>query len=167
MRRPIYFLAPALIAAFLLPGTFLSFAATQTATFDVTIEITGTCTIVAANDLDFGQHASLPAAVDFDTNVDVQCTNTLPYFLRLNAGTGTGATVASRLMTGPGGATIEYSLYTDAAWTDVWGDTPLTDAVAGVGDGAVQSYPVYGRVPAQATPVVGVFTDTITVTIEF
>jgi spore coat protein U-like protein len=142
-------------------------AATDSATFQVTIEIQAACEIAATNDLDFGTHGVLSSFVDSATTVDVQCTNTTPYSLRLSQGVGIGASVASRLMTGPGGATIAYSLYSDAGRTVVWGDTPLVDAVAGVGTGSVQSYQIYGRVPAQATPGSGQFADTVTATVEF
>ena len=66
-----------------------------------------------------------------------------------------------------GGATINYSLYTDAGRTTVWGNTVGTDAVSATGNGASQSYTVYGRVPAQTTPAPATYTDTITVTVTY
>jgi hypothetical protein len=42
--------------------------------------------------------------------LQVQCTNGTPYSIGLNAGAGSGATVAVRKMT-HGSATIDYSLY--------------------------------------------------------
>jgi spore coat protein U-like protein len=143
----------------------LALAATDSATFQVTITIQGECEIAAVNDLDFGSHANLASQVDVTTTISVQCNNSVPYSLRLNQGG--GASVSARVMTGPGGATLDYALYSDPSRTINWGDTPATDAVAGVGNGSPQPYTVYGRVPAQAAPVVGQFTDTITATVEF
>lgn len=166
MKR-IAFLVPMLVVSIGLCVASRVMAATDTATFQVTIEIQAACEIAAANDLDFGTHGVLSSFVDGATTVDVQCSNTTPYSLRLSQGVGIGASVAARRMTGPGGVTITYSLYTNAGRTTVWGDTPLVDAVAGVGNGSVQSYQVFGRVPAQLTPVHGSFADTVTATVEF
>ena len=141
-------------------------AATTTTTFTVQMTITASCTIVSASTLDFGSQGVLTANVDQTSTVQVQCTNTTPYNIGLNAGTGAGATVATRKMTS-GGATINYSLYNNIARTTVWGDTVGTDTVSATGNGALQSYTVYGRVPAQTTPAPGTYSDTITVTVTF
>ena len=66
-----------------------------------------------------------------------------------------------------GSATVTYSLYSDSGRTTVWGNTVGTNTVAGVGNGASQSYTVYGRVPAQTTPAAATYTDTITVTVTY
>jgi len=47
------------------------------------------------------------------------------------------------------------------------GNTVSTDTVAATGNGASQSYTVYGRVPAQTTPAPGTYTDTVTVTVTY
>ena len=94
------------------------------------------------------------------------CTNTTPYNIGLDAGTGSGATVATRKMTS-GRAAVKYSLYSDSAHTTVWGTTVGTDVVAATGDGNSQSYTVYGLVPPQAVPVPGTYNDTITVTVTY
>ncbi|MOA07676.1 Spore Coat Protein U domain protein [compost metagenome] len=97
----------------------------------------------------------------------MQCTASTPFSLGLSAGAGSGATVANRLMTSPAGATISYSLYTTAAHSTVWGNTVGTDRQTGTGTGAPQTFTVYGRVPAQTTPAVGVYTDTVTATLNY
>jgi spore coat protein U domain-containing protein, fimbrial subunit CupE1/2/3/6 len=66
-----------------------------------------------------------------------------------------------------GGANVTYSLYTDTGRTTVWGNTVGTDTVAATGNGASQSYTVFGRVPSQSTPAPGTYTDTITVTVTY
>jgi spore coat protein U-like protein len=108
----------------------------------------------------------LVANIDNTSTLQVQCTNTTPYNIGLDAGTGSGATVAARKMSN-GGATLIYSLYCDSARTVLWGNTVGTDTVAGIGTGASQSYNVYGRVPAQTTPVAATYTDTVTVTVTY
>jgi spore coat protein U-like protein len=57
--------------------------------------------------------------------------------------------------------------YTDSGRTIVWGNTVGTDTVSATGNGASQSYTVFGRVPAQTTPAPATYTDTITVTVTY
>jgi spore coat protein U-like protein len=156
----------AIAAAALLPFVTASHAATTTSTFTVQVSITASCTINSASTLNFGSQGVLVSNVDNTSTLSVQCTNTTPYDIGLNAGTGAGATVAVRKMTS-GGNTINYSLYTDAGRTTVWGNTVGTDTVAATGNGAAQSYTIYGRVPPQSTPAPATYTDTITVTVTY
>ena len=74
--------------------------------------------------------------------------------------------MAVRKMTS-GGNTVNYSLYSDSGRTTVWGNTVGTNTVAATGNGAAQSYTVYGRVTAQTTPAPATYTDTITVTVTY
>jgi spore coat protein U-like protein len=157
----------ALAACFLIPWAGASHAATATSTFTVQATIVATCTINSASTLNFGNSIGVLAAnVDQTSTIQVTCTNTTPYNIGLDAGTGSGATLAVRKLTS-GGATINYSLYTSNAYSTVWGITPGTDTVAGTGNGASQSYTVFGRIPAQTTPAPGTYADTITVTVTY
>jgi spore coat protein U-like protein len=156
----------ALIGACLLPFVSAADAATTTSTFTVQATIAATCVINSASTLDFGTTGVLTANVDNTSTIVVQCTNTTPYNIGLDAGTGSGATVATRKLTS-GGATINYTLYSNAGRTTVWGTTIATDTVAATGNGSGQSYTVYGRIPPQSTPAPGVYTDTITVTVTY
>ena len=104
-----------------------------TSTFTVQVTVTSSCVINSASTLNFGSQGVLTAAVDNTSTVQVQCTNTTPYNIGLDAGAGSGATVAARKMTN-GSATVTYSLYTDAGRTTVWGNTIGTDTVAATGN---------------------------------
>ena len=141
-------------------------AATTTATFTVQMTVTSSCVINSASTLNFGSQGVLVANVDNSSTVQVQCTNTTPYNIGLDAGTGSGATVTTRKMTN-GANTINYSLYSDSGRTTVWGNTVGTNTVSGTGNGASQNYTVYGRVPPQTTPTAATYTDTITVTVTY
>nr|WP_217283650.1 spore coat U domain-containing protein [Aquabacterium terrae] len=142
-------------------------AATTTTTFTVQVTIVASCVIGSASTLNFGgSQGVITTNVDQTSTVQVQCTDTTPYNIGFNAGTGSGATVAVRKMTNAGN-TINYSLYSDAGRTTVWGNTVGTDTVAATGNGASQSYTVYGRVPAQTTPAPATYSDTITVTVTY
>ena len=132
----------------------------------MTDPLAATCLINSASALNFGSAGVLTANVDQTSTIAVQCTNTTPYNIGLDAGTGTGATVAVRKLS-TGGATVNYTLYSDSGRTTIWGNTVSTDTVAATGNGASQSYTVYGRVPAQTTPAPGTYTDTVTVTVTY
>jgi spore coat protein U-like protein len=141
-------------------------AATATSTFTVQMTVTSSCVINSTSTLNFGNQGVLIANVDNTTAVQVQCTNTTPYNIGLDAGTGSGATVTTRKMTN-GSNTINYSLYSDSGRATVWGNTVGTNTVSGTGSGASQSYTIYGRVPPQTTPAAATYTDTITVTVTY
>ncbi|WP_320198834.1 Csu type fimbrial protein [Agrobacterium sp. rho-13.3] len=144
-----------------------SFAQVATTTFNVQITIEASCLINSAGLLNFGTNGVLSANVDSTSQIVVQCTTSTPFTLGLSAGTGSSATVANRLMTGPAAATISYSLYRDSGHTQLWGNTVGTDRLAGTGTGAAQTFTIYGRVPPQTTPAVGVYTDTVTATLNY
>ncbi|MGB9369466.1 MAG: spore coat U domain-containing protein [Xanthobacteraceae bacterium] len=156
----------ALAACFLIPWTGPSHAASTTTTFAVQATITATCTINSASTLNFGTLGVLASNTDQTSTLQVTCTNTTPYNIGLDVGTGSGATVAVRKLTS-GGATVNYTLYSDSGRTTVWGNTVSTDTVAGTGSGSAQNYTVYGRIPAQTTPAPGNYADTITVTVTY
>jgi spore coat protein U-like protein len=141
-------------------------AASATTTFTSQVALTATCVINSAAALNFGNQGILAANVDQSSTIQVTCTNTTPYNIGLDAGTGSGATVGSRKMTSSG-ATVNYTLYQDSAHTTVWGTTIGSDTQPGTGNGTSQNYTVYGRVPPQTTPAPGIYTDTITVTVTY
>jgi spore coat protein U-like protein len=155
-----------LTAGCLLQTIELPLAATATSSFTVSITIAATCTINSASTLNFGNQGILSTNVDQTSTIQVTCTNTTPYNIGLDAGTGTGATVTTRKMTS-GGATVNYTLYSDSGRSVIWGNTVGTNTVAATGNGTGQNYTVYGRVPLQTTPAPGTYTDTITVTVTY
>jgi len=155
-----------LTAVFLLQSVERPLASTATASFTVTITIVATCTINSTATLNFGNQGILSTNVDQTSTIQVTCTNTTPYNIGLDAGTGTGATVTTRKMTSSG-VTINYTLYSDSGHTTVWGNTIGTNTVSATGNGNAQNYTVYGRVPSQTTPAPGSYSDTVTVTVTY
>jgi spore coat protein U-like protein len=142
-------------------------AATTTSTFQVNLTIQAQCTIVSTAVLSFGTNGVINANIDQSTTVNVQCTNTTPYNVGLDAGAN-GGTVTTRLMKGgPSNETIQYKLFSNSGRTTNWGNTVGTDTVAGTGNGASQTLTIYGRVPPQSTPTPGAYTDTVTVTVTY
>lgn len=137
--------------------------------FTASVTLGGTCTITAAP-IDFGTVANLIAGVSANGALSVTCSNALPYTIALNAGSAAGATIAARKMSlgaagGPG--VVSYQLYQDGSFATLWGDGTTGATYPGTGTGSVQSVPVYGRVPGQATPSSGTYKDTVTATITY
>ena len=140
-------------------------AATADSSFTVRIVIGAACIITSNTDMLFGNAGVLASAIDQTTTINVQCTTGQAYNIGLDKGVH-GASVSTRQMSGPGGL-INYSLSSDAGRTVNWGATAGSDTVNGVGTGAVQSYTVYGRGPAQATPAPGTYSDTVAITVTY
>ncbi len=129
-------------------------AQTTTTTFQVTANVAASCS-VSATPLAFGQYDPFAAAALGGTStVNITCTNLHPYTFSV-------PTPTARSMAGPGGATLNYGLYNQVAYTTGFG-------AGGTGNGSAQPYTVFGRIPAgQIAAVVGNYTDTVTVTVAY
>ena len=145
-----------------------AFAATATGVMTVTATITSTCS-VGASTLAFTSATSAAIAagnVDAIGTVSVNCTTGSPYTIGLDAGTGVGATIASRKMSA-GTQLLSYTVYTSAARTTVWGDGTGAEKVSGIGNGAVQSISAYGRIFAGQVVPAAAYADTVNVTVTY
>ena len=145
-----------------------AYAATATGVMTVTATITSTCSVGASN-LAFTSATSAAIAagnVDAIGTVSVNCTTGSPYTIGLDAGTGVGATIASRKMSA-GTLQLSYTVYTSAARTTVWGDGTGAEKVSGIGNGAAQSISAYGRIFAGQVVPAAAYADTVNVTITY
>ena len=147
-------------------GITAAFAWTGPSTPASQVTPAATCTINSASTVNFGGQGPLGANVDQTFPIQVMCTKTTPYDIGLDAGTGSGATVATRKMTSSAAAVV-YSLYSDSAHSAVWGNTIGTDTVAATASGSRRNHTVYGRMLSQNAPALGTYTDTITVTVTY
>lgn len=124
----------------------------------------GACT-VEANGVPFGTYNPFSSApLDGAGTITITCPSQTSYTVSLSTGNGT---YAGRLMQS-GTETLEYNLYTDSGRTTIWGDgSGGTSTVSGSDAGMGTSHTVYGRIPERQNPLVGGYTDTLTVTISF
>jgi spore coat protein U-like protein len=111
-----------------------------------------TCTLTVST-LNYGTYTG--AALNGTATGKVTCAGA--WDIPLNAGTGVGATETIRKMTGPGGAVLNYALFTDSARTNNWGNTTGNE-LTGTGNTSIT---VYGQVAAGQSPTPGTYTDTI------
>lgn len=142
-------------------------ADTANTSFTVSATVSNACTISASN-LSFGSYQPLVGtAVDATTSIDVNCTLDTAYNVGLDAGAGSGASVATRKLTS-GTDLLNYTLYRDSGRTNVWGNTVSSDTSAGTGTGSTQNLTVYGRIiSGQSSVPSGSYSDTINVTVTF
>jgi spore coat protein U-like protein len=147
-------------------------AATTTTSLMVSAVVDATCT-VGASPLSFGNYRPGQGSVSANTTLAVRCARGTPFTVTLDAGTG-GRTVTQRVMTF-GAYQLQYSLYTSAARTTVWGDGTLSSAtVSGVGHGVSSGQAVVETVYGQVPDIVmnqdlapGLYTDTVRVTVNY
>jgi spore coat protein U-like protein len=144
---------------------------TTTTTFTVTATVQSTCSATAPA-LAFPNYTPGGGTQTGNTTISVKCTKNTPFTVALNAGSTTGDAFAQRLM-GSGANTLQYNLYTTAAFGTVFGDgTSNTGTIGGTGLGVATaaSVPVFGQLPDNATnqaAVPGSYSDTITVTVSY
>jgi spore coat protein U-like protein len=151
-----------------LAASTLTAAGTATNTFIVQATINSACN-VSATTLNFGAYSPTSAtALTGAATISVYCTSGSPYTTALNVGSGGGAFTARTLLNGTN--TLNFNLYRDAAYSQVWGDgTGSTFTVAGTGSGLLtaNTITVYGQIPIAQDKPVGTYTSTITVTVSY
>ncbi len=145
-------------------------AATATTTFGVTATVLKTCS-VAANPLGFGNYTPGSGALAANTTVNVKCTKGTTFSVALNGGTTTGGTISQRLMSN-GTDTLQYNLYTTAAFATLFGDGTTGSTMPGTGTGIATAVAltVFGSLPDNATNQnvsTGAYSDTINVTVTY
>jgi len=150
-----------LCAALVPPGE--ADAGNTSTTMAVSATVLSYCS-VSTLPLAFGNYSG--SAVSASTTVTVTCTLGTAFNLGIDAGLGSGATVAARKMT-YGANTLTYGLYSNAGATTVLGSTIGTNTVADTGTGTAQTVTVYGQIPAGQAVAPGTYSDTVTVTITY
>ena len=157
----------AVLAATLPFTTGVAQAGAKSATFDVTMRVIADCTI-GATGIDFGTTGVMSGAINGSSNINVTCTNTTPYNVGLDQGTGTGSSGTTRYLAGASGNadTVELKLYRQSG-SGLWGNTQGTDTLGGTGNGTQQVLTVYGEIPKQKAVTPDIYKSTITATIYF
>ena len=125
---------------------------------------------VSASAVNFGSFSPLTLDyVDSTGNITVNCTDVAGYSIALSAGNGS---YSLRHMVSSSD-TLDYNLYRDAAYQQVWGDGSSGDnyavAVAGPVDGQDYIHTVYGRISliTRRGTHVGTYTDTIGIIVNY
>lgn len=101
-------------------------------------------------------------------NCVAQTPGQVSYTIPLNAGAGS---FASRAMT-LGTRQLQYNLYTDSAYQFIWGDgsvgtNTVRDDYPIIQGNNSKTYPVFGKIPAAQNIPIGVYTDILTLTVDY
>lgn len=134
------------------------------------------CT-ASATGIAFGTYVpSSTSPTNATGTVTISCSSVMggggvSYTIALNAGLNSGGSFSNRRMSS-GSSYLSYQLYTDATYSQVWGNgTGGTSTVSGTCSGSMgscsSSKTVYGRIPALQAPSPGAYTDIITVTVTY
>lgn len=141
-------------------------AVTAVSTLAVTASVLTSC-LVTATPLAFGPYdPAVGSAIDAANALQVTCTTGTAFTVGLNAGAGAGATEAIRKMNN-GTNLLNYSLYSNAARTALWGATVGTNTLAAIASEVPASIPVYGRIFAGQNVSAGNYTDLVNVTVNY
>jgi spore coat protein U-like protein len=126
------------------------------------------CLITATN-ANLGSIGLITNTVAVAGTITTTCSSGSSYTIAINAGQGTGATVASRLLTRTGGTdTLRYNIYLDAAYKQIWGDGSngtYTRPATGIGTSQVNTY--YAVLAPQPGVKPGTYTDQLIATVTF
>ena len=135
---------------------------TTQANFSISATVPTQCK-VSSTSLAFPTTSVLKTAVDATATVSVTCNTATPVTIALDNGvTGTGPT--TRQMKS-GTNAITYGIYRDVGATSPWGKTVNTDtAPLSNGTGTLTAY---GRVPAQASPPPGTYSDVVNIIVTY
>lgn len=148
---------------------------------NVQITIGSGCTVTNGSDdgsvntfgsISFGDYNDLSNLIDGrsfgsagGSSFGLQCSLGTAYSIAISAGQ--NPVGAQRNMSSASGL-VAYNLYQDSGRTQLWGDGGVTGTVlSGTGTGSDEEVIVYGRVPSQATPAPGTYSDTVQVTIAW
>ena len=179
------------LALLSLTATALAFAdaraAFPTAQFQATANVNANCTVTESGTLDFGNYDPLSANATAaqpgsGASLSIKCTRGSHPLISMDNGAalGGGAIAGKRAMlTGGGGANkgLSYDVLQPTAVgaaatasANPWGATAATKFDAGVvtvSPTTAQVVLIFGSIPAAQDVVTGVYTDTVTATVEF
>lgn len=144
--------------------------ADTTTSFQVNSAVNPAC-VVTADTLAFGSYDPLAVSpVNGETTIDVTCVDGAAYSIYLNAGLNSDSVLSRNMKGGVTSVLLAYELYTTTDYSGpVWGDgTVGTDFQCGIGTGSLQTYTVYGQIPAEQTGVEDDnYSDTVTVDVVY
>ncbi len=145
-------------------------ALTATTSFSVSATVLKTCSATAST-LGFGNYTPGTGALSANTTINVKCTKGTGFTVALDKGTTATGTIAQRLMTN-GTDTLQYNLYTTAAFATIFGDgtTGVTQAGTGTGLANNVALTVFGSLPDNAANQAvspGSYADTIGVVVTY
>lgn len=124
---------------------------------------------VTSNSVGFGSYDTLsPVPTDATATIQVVCDQPAPYVIKFGPGLNSSGNAMQRQMRSPDGRTpLFYNLFLDGGFSILWGDgTGGTTPFFSNGQ-AREGVLVYGRIPPLQGVAAGVYSDSVTVTVEW
>jgi spore coat protein U-like protein len=164
-------LTSAALAAVLFAAGSAASAQTQqmTDTFQVRINVQGTCAVLTATDIDFGAQISGAGTHDQTGTIRIQCTKDLPFTLGLDGGSTTGD-VNARAMISAAGVQIPYTLRQGSGSGTLWGNDSSNWFIGtglGLGSAFELALTVHARATLTGNEPAGTYEDTVTATLTY
>ncbi len=141
-------------------------AAQATGTLSVSATVLSTCTVTSLP-LAFGNYTPSAGDLAATTTVSVLCTLGTPYKVRLGTGQNSSNVTTRKMKIAAGSETLSYALYRDASRTQNWGETDGTDTIDDTGTGLLKAHTVYGVIPGNQFVPAGVYSDSVTITVNY
>ncbi|TXR46485.1 Csu type fimbrial protein [Phyllobacterium endophyticum] len=136
-------------------------------TFKAAFLYVSSCQLSISSDIDFGKVLDLDQTLQAQGALRANCDKELPYTIRMGWGNNTESGTANGRFMSNGKEKVKYELFQDSQRMLVWGDGPNDLLKGKKGTGIPISIPIYARVPKQATPPAGTYTDNVVVTLEY
>lgn len=147
----------------------VAFAGTDTGTMNISATISASCTITTS-DVAFGSLTSTNGGdLDVPSSASVTCASDSPFNIGID--NGLNASGFQRRMAS-GGNFLNYEVYVDAPGVNAFGPistygTSNNFNSPSSGNNGTTVVPIYARLPQQTTPPSGVYSDTLTVTVNY
>lgn len=131
--------------------------------------VSGNCTVNVSG-TSFGFYdPSNSTPTDSSGEIILNCTVGTAYIIKLDEGINSkGSYFPRRMRSTSGISTLDYNLYRDVIYNEVWGDGwGGTYTRSGSGTGYTETLVIYGRIIPYQNVADGVYTDAISVLVEF
>lgn len=136
----------------------------------------GATSVASFGTIDFGGISSVAQNKDVISSsgagsIIIRCTKNVSVTVALNNGVNASGSISGGrfLKNADTNETLRYQLYQDSGFSNIWGSGSNGGAVRTVvADGSIQTYPIYARLFSTTTlPSVGIYTDSIIVTVSY
>jgi spore coat protein U-like protein len=125
------------------------------------------CTVQSTTSVSYSAYNVFSASNDLSTAGAVKIVCDQSRSITITLSTGGSGSFATRKMTGPGGVTLSYNLYTTSGLATIWGNgSSGTGTVTGNVGTTATSFTIWGSIPKnQYTAVAGTYTDSVTASV--
>jgi len=127
------------------------------------------CSITGVDSLSFGSYNPLDTNDSISqNNITINCRGKKSFTIKLS--TGNSGDFSQRKLNytlGLGLISLNYNIYLDSGYTSIWGDGTNNTSFYSNSIKGTDVITAYGKLPAKQNVIMGTYTDSIMVTLEF